>query len=85
MKEITQIVVTNPDLFNITDAAKELGVSRMTIYRWMASNKLRAIKFGGVWFIPSSEVDKLRADVVGEEVGVAQVAPTGVDDAKSTN
>lgn len=85
MKELTQIIVTSPDLFNITDAAKELKITRMTLYRWMTSDKIAVIRLGGVWYIPRSEIDKKLRDGYGKVVEVAKVAPNGVDDADKSN
>lgn len=52
--------------FSITDplsvgrAAKELSLPRMTLYRWIYQGKIIAIQFGGILFIPRSEIERLQ-------------------------
>ena len=81
---MNEIIVTTDDLFNISQAADKLHVTRMTVYRWLASGKLISIKLGGMPFIPKSEIDRLLRTGSGEEE-VAKVAPIGVDDADTNN
>jgi excisionase family DNA binding protein len=47
-------------MVTISSAAKTLGVSRPTIYRWLNTGKLTGTTFGGVIFIDSKQVDKLK-------------------------
>ena len=51
--------VTTKDLLSIAQAAKELKVARLTVYRWIKASKLISVRFGGFLFIPKSEVDRL--------------------------
>jgi len=53
-----EIKVTTSDLCSVAEAAKILGRSRLTIYRWIEKDEIAAIKLGGVLFIPRSEVDR---------------------------
>lgn len=39
------------------EAAKILRVDRRTIYEWLRSGKLKAVKFGGAWRIPRKSID----------------------------
>jgi len=48
------------DMVTISTAAKELKVSRTTIYRWLNTGKLTGTTFGGVIFISAGEVDRLK-------------------------
>lgn len=39
-----------------TEAAKVLGVNRITIWRWLKQGRFNAQRVGGVVFIPKDEV-----------------------------
>jgi len=53
------IKVMTDDLLSVGKAAKALGTSRWSVYRWIEAQKIIAVKFGGVLFIPKSEVERL--------------------------
>lgn len=57
-----EIRVTTSDLVSVQDAAKELGRPRLTIYRWIDAGKIISIKLGGILFIPTSEVERLKKE-----------------------
>lgn len=59
MKEIT---VTTNDLMSVQDAAKALNHHRYQIYRWIDAGKILSIRLGGILFIPTSEVERLRKE-----------------------
>lgn len=44
---------------SIADATVALGVSRATIYNWMADGKLETVKVGGRRLIPIASLNKL--------------------------
>jgi len=48
------------EFLTVPKAAKQLGKSKMTLYRWIEANKLIAITFGGILFVPKSEVERCR-------------------------
>jgi len=51
----------------VNDVAKEYQVSVQSVYRWIKTKKLRAIKLpGGTYRIEDSEVDKIRRGVNGQ-------------------
>jgi len=54
-----KIYVTTEDLMSVQDAARILGRPRITIYRWIKTDKMLAVKFGGVVFVPRSEVERV--------------------------
>jgi len=43
----------------VRQAAKQIGVHFTTIYRWIDAGTILNINFGGILFIPKSEVERL--------------------------
>jgi len=60
-----ELKVITDDFITVPEAAKELGKPKVTLYRWISSNKLIAVTFGGILFIPRSEVERI-AKVIEE-------------------
>lgn len=56
---MTEIKLTTNDLVSIQQAANMLGKPRVTIYRWVKNGKMSGVKFGGIIYIPTSEVERL--------------------------
>ena len=54
-----ELRVITDDFITVPKAAKQLGKPKVTLYRWIEANKLIAITFGGILFIPVSEVERL--------------------------
>lgn len=52
-------------LFSPKEAAKILGVSRMTIFRWLKAGRLAPVVVAGQRFIPESETDRLKKEKQG--------------------
>lgn len=48
------------DLLTVGKAAKALNKTRMTIYRWIDDGKIIKVEIGGVVFIPSNEIKRLK-------------------------
>lgn len=46
--------------FTETQAAKELGVNRITIWRWINSGRFNIQRIGRIVFIPKWEVEILK-------------------------
>lgn len=44
-------------LLKVSDAAQRLGVSAMTLKRWIAANKIKAKKISGRFYIRSDELE----------------------------
>lgn len=55
-----ELRVLTDDFITVPEAARELGKPKVTLYRWIASNKLIAVTFGGKLFVPKSEVERLK-------------------------
>ncbi len=58
----TQKPVELNDYLSQAKAAEALGITPMTIWRWMKDDKIRPIIVGGHRLIPRSEVDRLKAE-----------------------
>ena len=56
----TKIIENPGDCLTVINAAKELGVHHTTVYRWIDDGKITAVSFGGIIFIPRSEVDRIK-------------------------
>ena len=48
------------DLVTIPKAAKQLGHHKTTLYRWHKHGKIYLVELGGILFMPSSEVERVR-------------------------
>lgn len=59
-KASVAFTVTADDVTSVTLAAKELKVNRITVYRWIRSKKIIPVSFGGTYYIPVTEIERLR-------------------------
>lgn len=59
---VRELKVQTDDFVTVPEAAKQLGKPKMTLYRWIEANKLIAITFGSILFIPTSEIKRLSKD-----------------------
>jgi len=50
------------NLLTVDDAAKALGITRITLYRWMDKGKIATAKFGTYRIIPISEIERLKKE-----------------------
>ena len=57
-----ELKVVTDEFVTVPGAAKQLGKPKMTLYRWIKANKLIAITFGGILFVPKSEVERLKGE-----------------------
>lgn len=57
---VRELRVVTDDFVTVPEAAKELGKPKMTLYRWIEANKLIAVTFGGILFVPKSEIERLK-------------------------
>jgi len=55
-----RLTFENTDLMSMKDAAKELGITAMTLHRWVVKGKINAVKVGAYRAIPKSEVKRLQ-------------------------
>lgn len=68
---IRELRVITDEFITVPEAAKQLGKPKVTLYRWLAANKLIAVTFGGILFIPTSEVERLKSRKATEDLSVA--------------
>jgi excisionase family DNA binding protein len=45
--------------YTVAQVAEGFGRSALTIRRWIKAGRLRAVRIGGLWYIPAEEVDAL--------------------------
>ena len=57
-----KLVFENTDLLSVKDAAIQLGLSKMTLYRWIAAGNIQAVRVGSQRAIPKSEIERLKND-----------------------
>ncbi|MBA7675666.1 hypothetical protein ES703_83902 [subsurface metagenome] len=57
-----ELKVVTDEFFTVPEAAKQLGKPKMTLYRWIEANKLIAVTFGGILFVPESEIKRLKKE-----------------------
>lgn len=48
------------DFMTVRQAAKQIGVHFTTVYRWIDAGLILHINFGGILFIPRSEIERLK-------------------------
>ncbi|MBA7562928.1 hypothetical protein ES708_04581 [subsurface metagenome] len=57
---VRELKVVTDEFVTVPKAAKRIGKPKVTLYRWIEANKLIAVTFGGILFIPVSEVERLK-------------------------
>jgi len=57
---MTEIIIQVDNLVTFTDAAKELGVVRATVYNLVAKNKLHPVLIGNNRYILRNELELLK-------------------------
>jgi len=57
------IIAEATDLYTIDDASSLIGISRMTLSRWLKAKKIFALRLSNRVFIPKIEIERLRRKV----------------------
>jgi excisionase family DNA binding protein len=60
MQQENRITISSDDVLSVNQAAKELGKHVATIYRWRNAGEILGVEFGGILFIPKSEVERVK-------------------------
>lgn len=50
------------DVLTVAAAAEEIGIHHATLYRWAEAGKVAFVRFGGIMFIPVTEVERLKKE-----------------------
>lgn len=45
--------------YTVKEAVEELKVHRNTIWKWLANGTIKGVKFGKLWRIPDTEIEKM--------------------------
>ncbi len=53
------IVVDTDEVFELEDAAKQLGIGIATLFRWLKAGDIIPLKIGNRTYIPKSEIERL--------------------------
>lgn len=56
-----KLIFESKDLVGVGEAAKRLGISPMTLHRWIVSGRIMAIRVGSYRAIPRSEIERLKS------------------------
>ena len=58
---MSKILIDTDEYHDTTEAARLLGISYATLYRWIKSGKILPLRVTGRTVIPKSEIDRLKA------------------------
>jgi excisionase family DNA binding protein len=59
---MAKIEIESTNLKSVDEAARDAGIPRPTLYRWIEQNKATVIKIGGRLFFTVEEVERLKKD-----------------------
>jgi excisionase family DNA binding protein len=59
---MVKIEIESTNLRSVEEAAKETGIPRPTLYRWIEQDKATVIKIGGRLFFTTAEVERLKKE-----------------------
>lgn len=59
---MAKIEIESTNLKSVDEAARDTGIPRPTLYRWIEQDKATAIKIGGRLFFTVEEVERLKKD-----------------------
>lgn len=49
-------------MYSTDDFCEIFGITRRTVYNWIKSKKIHAVKIGRSWYIPAEEVSRIRKE-----------------------
>jgi len=59
---LAKIEVDTSELLTVTEAAATIGMHRATLYRWVESGKVNAIRLGSSLYLLRIEVEKIKEE-----------------------
>lgn len=59
---MSKLLVDTTEVYDTMEAARKIGIGYATLYRWIKSGKLLAIKLAGRTLIPKTEVERLQKE-----------------------
>ena len=54
--------LTRGEVLTVNAASEEIGIHHATLYRWAEADKVAFVRFGGIMFIPVTEVQRLKKE-----------------------
>ena len=66
-------IVEETELWNVTQAAKELGVTRPTIYKMVERGDVEGVDFDGLKIVPSSVIAFMRRKELARKEALKQM------------
>jgi len=54
------ITISVQEALSYKEAANKLGITTMTLWRWVKTNKIIAVRLGRYKFIPNSEIERIK-------------------------
>ena len=54
------VTIATSDLLSVQQAADLLNRPKVTLYRWLALGKVLGVRFGGVLYVPRSEIERIK-------------------------
>ena len=55
-------LISMKELIKVSEALKELPISRATLLRLLHKGKIRGVRIGGNWFVYASEIERVKKE-----------------------
>ena len=63
-----RVAVPDSELLTVSQVADGVGASTQTIRNWIRAEQLEAVRIGNRFFIPQTELDRVRGDLAGSRL-----------------
>lgn len=60
------------DYFSLADVARQMGISRIAVYKKVKAGKIPAVKIGRSFAVPGSFIEKNSARIMGQPLGAKE-------------
>jgi len=71
---MAKITITDESLVNLSEASRQLGISYMTLWRWIKRGKVTPIRIVGLPFLTLDQVEFLKNEKNKQATGDEPVA-----------